>query len=342
MVATTATSMPFLAALLPLLVVRAGAAPSEAFNSINTALPGCQPTCGSVDIPYPFGVGKNCSRDEGFEITCKGSTPFLEGLEDNRYRVLNLSVVPNVALVELPIAYQCYNASGKYTNWNTSAVAFNKKGVYRISNTRNELVIIGCNTNGYIRSNETDGSSAYSYSIYTGCVSYCTSAESTVNGQCAGVGCCRVDIPPGLTDNSIAFDGYDHTDFYSFSPCSYGFLVGKDNYTFHQDDLQMDNDTKKPVWLDWAIRPPNGSKELTCAEAAKDRASFACKAPHITCKDALNASGPGYSCECAQGYEGNPYVEGNSGCASKHAAETHISISVCVFDHLTALYITHY
>jgi hypothetical protein len=223
-----------------------------------------------VDIPYPFGVGKNCSRDEGFEITCKGSTPFLEGLEDNRYRVLNLSVVPNVALVELPIAYQCYNASGKYTNWNTSAVAFNKKGVYRISNTRNELVIIGCNTNGYIRSNETDGSSAYSYSIYTGCVSYCTSAESTVNGQCAGAWPHRQQYRV----RRVRSHG-----LLQFSPCSYGFLVAKDNYTFHQDDLQMDNDTKKPVWLDWAIRPPNGSKELTCAEAAKDRASFACKAP---------------------------------------------------------------
>jgi hypothetical protein len=54
------------------------------------------------------------------------------------------------------------------------------------------IVIIGCSTNGYIRSNETDGSSTYSYGIYTGCVSYCT-----VNGQCAGVGCCRVDIPTG-------------------------------------------------------------------------------------------------------------------------------------------------
>jgi hypothetical protein len=58
----------------------------------------------------------------------------------------------------------------------------------------------------------------------------------------------------------------------------------------------MDSSTKKPVWLDWAIRPPNGSKELTCAEAAKD--------PHITCQDAVNGSGPGYSCQCAQGNGG--------------------------------------
>jgi hypothetical protein len=315
MVATIATSMPFLAALL-LLVVRARAAPSEAFNPNNTAHPGCQPTCGDVDIPYPFGVGEKCSRDEGFKITCNGSTPFLAG-KDYQYRVLNLSVVPHVALVELPIAYECYNASGAYTFWKTAPVAFNKQGVYRISDTRNELVIIGCNTNGYIRSNETDGTSTYKYSIYTGCTSYCTSAESTVNGRCAGVGCCRVDIPPGLTDNSIAFSEYDHTDFYNFSPCNYGFLVGKGGYTFRQADLKMDNDTKMPVWLDWAIRPPNGSKELTCAEAVKDRASYACKGLHITCKDAVNGTGPGYSCECADGYQGNPYVEGNGGCTGK-------------------------
>jgi hypothetical protein len=171
--------MPLFLAALLLLVERAHAAPTELFNSKNMALPGCQSTCGDVDIPYPFGVS-----DEGFVITCNGSMPFLDSKDYHQYRVLNLSVMPNVAVVELPISYQCFNASGDYTDdWKTMTVAFNKKGVHRFTDTRNELVIIGCNTNTYIRSNATGGIP----NIFIGCISYCNSAESTVNDRCAGI-----------------------------------------------------------------------------------------------------------------------------------------------------------
>ncbi|TVU09387.1 hypothetical protein EJB05_42858, partial [Eragrostis curvula] len=271
------------------------------------ALPGCQATCGGVDIPYPFGIGANCSRDEGFEIECSnGTTP-----------VLSLSVEPSVARVRLPIAYQCYDASG-YVNWTYASVAFNDKGVYRISDTRNELVVLGCNTLAYITSKPAANSSktGYDYDVYTGCVSYCTSIESTVDGQCKGVGCCRVDIPPGLTDNSITFGGYTHDHIYQFNPCSFSFLVDRDYYNYSRADLNMTDykDKMMPVWLDWAIRPsPNATDNtLTCAEAMKNRTSYACKSRNSNCTEVVN--GPGYSCHCIDGYEGNPYIDG--GCTN--------------------------
>lgn len=238
-----------------------------------------------------------------------------------------------MARVQLPIAYQCYDTSGDTTNWTSAPVAFNEQGVYRISDTLNELVIIGCNTLGYIRSKSANGSSPYKYGIYTGCVSYCASAESTVNGECTGVGCCTVKFPPGLTDNNIVFSDWDRTPFVNFSPCSYGFLVDRNYYTFRQSDRKMDNGTMMPVWLDWAIRPSNRSKAMTCAEARKDVASYACKGPNIKCTDAVNGTGPGYSCHCADGYEGNPYIEGDRGCTSKHAVETRdYSIHISLFN----------
>ncbi|RVX18099.1 Wall-associated receptor kinase-like 8 [Vitis vinifera] len=40
------------------------------------AQPGCNDACGSVSIPYPFGVGKDCYLNEWFSINCKHSTPF--------------------------------------------------------------------------------------------------------------------------------------------------------------------------------------------------------------------------------------------------------------------------
>ncbi|TVU47883.1 hypothetical protein EJB05_07499, partial [Eragrostis curvula] len=303
-------TLPSVAALVLLTVI--APARSEAANNI-MALPGCQATCGGVDIPYPFGIGANCSRDEGFAIACSnGTTPVLT---TKSYEIIKMSVEPSVASVRLPIAYQCYNASG-YTNWTYANVAFNDKGVYRISDTRNELVVLGCNTLAYITSRPAANRTAtgYPYDVYTGCVSYCTSIESTMDGQCKGVGCCRVDIPPGLTDNSITFYGWTHDYIYQFNPCSFSFLVDRETYNYSRADLNMPDykNKKMPVWLDWAIRPPNGTDTLTCADAMKNRTSYACKSRNSNCTEAVN--GPGYSCHCVDGYEGNPYLDG--GCTN--------------------------
>ncbi|TVU47886.1 hypothetical protein EJB05_07502, partial [Eragrostis curvula] len=102
MVATRMVSC--VAALL--LVIVASSTPSAAAGS--WSLPGCQATCGGVDIPYPFGIGPNCFRP-GFEIACNHSTPFLAG---TGYKVLNLSLAPSGARVEFPIAWICYDVSG--------------------------------------------------------------------------------------------------------------------------------------------------------------------------------------------------------------------------------------
>ncbi|CAI9767178.1 unnamed protein product [Fraxinus pennsylvanica] len=42
-------------------------------NSTNNTIPGCQSSCGNVDIPYPFGIGLNCSLNSDFNINCDTS-----------------------------------------------------------------------------------------------------------------------------------------------------------------------------------------------------------------------------------------------------------------------------
>jgi hypothetical protein len=129
----------------------------------------------------------------------------------------------------------------------------------------------------YTASERTEGGS-YSYTYFTGCMSYCNNSASAKDGLCAGVGCCHVDIPPGLTGNTFDFREYDHSTMMEYSPCDYVFLVDRTNYTFRRSDLFMDRNRTSPVWLDWAIRENN--------------------------------------CSCSDGYEGNAYVV--NGCTSKY------------------------
>ncbi|KAF8659793.1 hypothetical protein HU200_058258 [Digitaria exilis] len=276
------------------------ATPGDA-SSKNTS--GCPDSCGGISIHYPFGIGSGCFRD-GFEITCDHSTntPFLAGT--TRPVPMNLlSITTAEARVMLPVAWACFNTSDKVYAYSDGDVHFNSDEVYRISNGHNQLVVIGCNTLGYTRSQRDQGSD-YTYADYTGCMCYCNDSRSAIDGACAGVGCCHVDIPPGLTDNRMSFEEYTHKTRLGYSPCDYAFLVDRDNYTFHTADLKMDLDTTMPVWLDWAIRD-----NVTCDEA-KASQSYACVSTNSMCRDSSN--GPGYVCNCSKGYQGNPYVAG--GC----------------------------
>ncbi|VAH00429.1 unnamed protein product [Triticum turgidum subsp. durum] len=300
---------------LMLLLLLGAAAAATAATTATTR--GCQPSCGGVDIPYPFGIGAGCFR-KGFEIECINVGPVLAGTS---LRVLKLSLDPDESQVMLPIGWECYNASDPsdtYENWDYGETTMNNDGVYRISNTHNMLVVVGCNTMGFALSKPTKGSN-YKYAYQTGCMSYCNNSASAQDGLCDGVGCCHVNIPPGLTDYYFNFHEYDHSAMMDYSPCDYAFLVDRNNYTFQRSDLKMNTHQIMPVWLDWAIRVNDSISEdiLSCKQAAKT-GQDACASAHSDCVNSTN--GPGYNCKCSKGYEGNAYVD--DGCISHGSGET--------------------
>ncbi|KAG8088026.1 hypothetical protein GUJ93_ZPchr0010g7292 [Zizania palustris] len=185
----------------------------------------CQKTCGSVKIPYPFGIATtegvnvNCFLP-GYEINCtKNDSGYLMPvLANTKIEVLSLLVMPRPeARVQLPVASTCYNSTGGVTSNSNGSLDLNPAGVYRISDAYNELFVLGCNTLAYTNGGPAGG--RYQNSFYTGCVSYCKDSGSAQDDKCAGVGCCHVEIPLDLTDNWMYFQtGWSHANM-PFSPC---------------------------------------------------------------------------------------------------------------------------
>ncbi|XP_034584085.1 wall-associated receptor kinase 2 isoform X2 [Setaria viridis] len=300
-----------------LLLVLAAAMASSA-----TTHDACPASCGNISIEYPFGIGPGCFRN-GFEIICNSSTgtPSLAGTTQ-LVPVSLLNIKTAEARVKLPVAWECFDSSNKMYASSDGDVHFNRDDVYRISNAHNQLVVIGCNTLGYTQSQQSEGNGYYRYAYYTGCMSFCNNSGSAADGACAGVGCCRVDIPPDVTNNNMAFTEYNHTAVLGFAPCDYAFLVDRDIYTFHTADLNMNVNTTMPVRLDWAIRDG-----LTCDEAKKKARSYACVSTNSECRDSSN--GPGYVCDCSKGYQGNPYIA--DGCTGGIGGLFIIAIVVFIF-----------
>ncbi|THG15008.1 hypothetical protein TEA_019386 [Camellia sinensis var. sinensis] len=153
----------------------------------------------------------------------------------------------------------------------------------------------------------------------TGCLSLCDNINDVINGSCCGIGCCQTSIPKGVRSFDISVRSYNnHTLVWNFNPCSYAFVAEETAYNFSSLDLaNLQNRTMFPVVLDWSV----GNQ--TCAEAKNNLTSFACKATS-DCHDFDN--GPGYRCNCSQGYEGNPYLP--NGCI---AIEYDIKNQTCLF-----------
>ncbi|KAK1683959.1 hypothetical protein QYE76_044807 [Lolium multiflorum] len=210
--------------------------------------------------------------------------------------------------VKLRVAHQCFDAAGNETSRFDGRMKVNPVGVYRISNTANELFVLGCSTFIYAGRGKLGLRDNVSLAYFSGCVAYCNSAGSARDGKCAGVGCCRVDIPAALTNTYMRFGNWPHKGI-EFNPCNYAFIVEKNHYTFKAADLKRTpvSPWTMPLWLDWAIR--NGNNSLSCPQAIITP-GYTCVSKNSKCVNSTN--GMGYTCNCVSGYEGNPYLD--NGC----------------------------
>ncbi|XP_078177416.1 wall-associated receptor kinase 2-like [Carex rostrata] len=274
---------------------------------------GCPTHCGDTEVTYPFGIGKNCSRSEEFNLVCNKTI-------DGSYKAISLpasrtelavlqsiSMSQGQARIEVVVSWLCYINSRLIRGGESTVDLTNTP--FWLSNTENSFMVLGSETSAYAK---LKGSQSISYTI--GCLSVSLSEQGLVNGSCSGISCCQTAIPFGMKYYDITFDkSYNSSHTTSFSPCGYAMLIETKNFKFSTTYLtkpdSFNKDAKRfsakdakrfSVVLDWAV----GNE--TCKIAKQNRTHYACVSTNSQCVD--RATGQGYICNCAPGYHGNPYL----------------------------------
>ncbi|KAL2318392.1 hypothetical protein Fmac_032268 [Flemingia macrophylla] len=268
---------------LAMVVVAVALAPDQ-----NQTLPGCNSTCGNIQIPYPFGVGNSstqpqqpCYLEPKFHLVCNNSNSNLLWAD---LTVLSINVQAHQMDVMFWVARFC-NDSDYNNPWITTAA-------FSISRNKNKFLTVGCDSYGILNSN-------YENRTYsTGCLTKCygNNVEIIDNGTCSGIGCCQVDIPPRMRRiSSIQAATFSN----STRDCSYSFLAKHNSYNFSISHLQSFPYVTLPLVVDWTVG------ERNCSRFESSRNEYACK-DHSHCND--TDTDIGYRCTCDHGYQGNPYL----------------------------------
>ncbi|KAF3969646.1 hypothetical protein CMV_006583 [Castanea mollissima] len=182
----------------------------------NSSCSGAAAVCGSVAIPYPFGIKPGCYIDDSFAIDCNktlGSPkPFLRRLD--------------------------------LEDWERSKCELSIKSLF-FSKSRNLFIAMGCGNLALLRSsNGTIG----------GCTSVCEKDTIETNGSsCNGIDCCKTSIPSDL-DVFAAAISEKYYGFSRAKDCNYGSLV--DQMWFEENLTNIFEVRKMshvPVVLNWGI-----------------------------------------------------------------------------------------
>ncbi|KAL1553636.1 hypothetical protein AAHA92_14286 [Salvia divinorum] len=220
---------------------------------ISLARPNCDRMCGNVTIPYPFGVGSDCSANASFTIICRNTkTPFLSSI---KMEVLNISMLGTV-IVNQPVSSPM-NCSA---NLSTGHLPISLKGSpFTISTRYNTLAVSGCKNSVWLQANETN--------IIGGCTSMC--AANSKETSCNGVNCCQITLPSRrfqeLEYKYKTTEASNDID----SPCGYAILVEKiwlTNYYKSFKELERGLGFA-PLVLEWEFGDLKGYSNSVCTYA---------------------------------------------------------------------------
>jgi hypothetical protein len=312
----TVLALAAVVATLLLMLPPGGGVSAPAAATTATGRSNCTSRCGNISIPYPFGIETGCYHAAGFNLTCKNSSHhhqppklFLgDGLQ-----VLDISI-PN-ATVRISVSAKVikfHDIDGTLMVNRTWGVALTQSGPYPyfLSDSDNMIQLIG-----FEKLQPPYELASYNYN---------TSMPYIV---------LNATSMPYIFDNGnneyheivMGYSMYNIDVGYSF----YNIRIHRVIATIRDDgsvdtvdrDAYMDyGSVHEKVWvtLGWVIA--NHSCPTTANVSAPE-----CRSIHSSCQESspffTSATDDfvGYTCQCSDGYQGNPYVpdDGPDACQGK-------------------------
>ncbi|KAD7478346.1 hypothetical protein E3N88_01482 [Mikania micrantha] len=169
-------------------------------ETLNYAKKDCSDSCGDVTIPYPFGIGANCSVNEWYVVDCNSSTPYLSAFKN--MKVLNVNLKEQTVRINVPgIVSRCQNSAQENSNHIPSIDLGNSPFLF--SGKHNMFRVEGCGFAALLN----DGK------VIAGCSTTCTNYSYNIETHhCIGLGCCLTQIYGNLKSYSMDLTGLNMVD----------------------------------------------------------------------------------------------------------------------------------
>ncbi|KAD7478394.1 hypothetical protein E3N88_01530 [Mikania micrantha] len=189
--------------------------------------PGCKDTCGNIRIPYPFGIGADCSVNPWYVVDCNSSKPYLSAAL-NHLEVLSVNLEDQTVTVNTPKISGCSRIMS--IDLGRSPFLFSK--------SHNNFVVEGCGNAVMMDHGST----------LTGCSTTCANGTVNDKNNCHGITCCQTTVPYNLKSyamNLTRLEGHGGD-----GGCGSAFLLDKNS---SDDPFVVRDGSFVPVSLLWTL-----------------------------------------------------------------------------------------
>ncbi|KAJ0711587.1 putative protein kinase RLK-Pelle-WAK family [Helianthus annuus] len=197
------------------------------------ARPGCDDTCGNIQIPYPFGIGSGCYFNRWYAVDCNSSTPYLSSI--NNLQILTLNLENQTVTVNVSMTSDCQTPVR-----NSSQILTVDLGgtPFLFSQEHNKFTVEGCG-NAVILEQDN---------LLTGCSTICQNISTTNRNSCYGINCCQTTIPYYLETYSVNISGLASRG--PDGACGSAFLVDERSYSVGRF---LAGNAFVPISLKWTL-----------------------------------------------------------------------------------------